>query len=277
MSIRDVPIMDARTLIMNPADYNNVAGVLAGGANKVQQGVGLTAFERSKIPPVATFESFKANFMPNMAAESTTGSFLVNGAQDYIPVATDANGNNVDNRYMTLTVDTGTGAPAIGDRFTIAGVNSVGLINKVDTNQLQTFTVVGGTVVGDAPTTTSWVITPPIIDAITGGTQAELEYGNCTGPAADNAAITFINTVAAPTNVFFQNNAVEIVHGSLATIDMDGAGVATMREATDSGIEIVFAKQSNIDNLSTKYRLSMWMNANVLIPDMCGILVGNQT
>ena len=271
MSIRDVPLMDARTLIMNPADYNNVAGILAGGTNKVQMGVGLTAFERSQIPPVATFESFKANFMPFVAANGATGSFLVNGAQDYIPAATDGNGQNVDNRTMALTVDTGTGDPVVGSKFTIAGVNSVGLINKEDTGQLQTFTVVA---INTA--LTEWEISPPIID-INGATQAEIEYANCSAPAADNAAITFLNTVDAPANVFFQNNSVEIVHGSLATMDLDGAGMSTMRESTDSGVEIIFAKQAAIDDLSTKYRLTMWMNANVLIPDMCGILLGNQT
>jgi hypothetical protein len=277
MSIRDVPIDDPRTLIMNPTDYNGLSGTLAGGTNKVQTGVGLTAWERSKIPQIASFDSFKANFMPAMAAESSTGSFALNGIMTYVPDNIDANGNNVDNRYHTITVKTGTGAPAIGDRFTIAGVNSVGLINKEDSGQLQTFVIVGGTAVGTAPTTTAWTISPPIID-VAGSTQAEKDYGNCSAPGADSAAITFLNTVAAPSNVFFQDNAVEIIHGSLATADLSGgAGMAVMRESTDSGIEIVFAKQSAIDTLSTKYRLTMWANANVLIPDMCGILVGDQT
>ena len=269
MSIRDVPLGDPRTIVLNPADYNNVAGVLAGGTDKVQMGVGLTAFERSKIPMVGTFESFKANFMPFVSVRGGTGSWTVTGAQDYIPVAT-SGGSNVDNRFMNLVVGAGTGTIAAGDKFTIFGVNSVGLINKEDTGQLQTFTVIARV---DA---TNITISPPVID-INGATLAEQEYGNCSAPAGAGAAIVFLNTVAAPANVFFQNQAVEIVHGSLATADLDGAGMATMREATDSGIEILFAKQAAIGTLETSYRLTMWMNANVLIPDMCGILLGNQT
>ena len=72
------------------------------------------------------------------------------------------------------------------------------------------------------------------------------------------------------------NNAVEIVHGSLATMELDGgAGVSSMRMSTDSGIEILFAKSSNINDLGTKYRLTMWMAANVLIPDRAGNRIGS--
>lgn len=277
MSIRDVPLTDPRTIILNPTDYNGLSGTLAGGTQKVQTGVGLTAWERSQIPMIATFDSFKANFMPALSATPATGTFQLNGAQSYTPSAVDGNGNNVDNRYHTIAVDTGTGAPSIGDKFTIANLNCVGLINKEDTGVLQTFTIVGGTAEGTTPTTTAWTISPPIIPA-DGATQAEKEYANVVTEATDNAVITFLNDTDAPVNVFFQDESVEIIHGSLATADLgDGAGMAVMRESTDSGVEIVFAKQSAIDDLSTKYRLTMWANANVLIPDMCGILIGNQT
>ena len=74
------------------------------------------------------------------------------------------------------------------------------------------------------------------------------------------------------------NRAVEITHGSLSALELDGsAGVASMRQSTDSGIEILFAKGSNIEGLSTQYRLLTWARPNVLIPDMCGNLVGNQS
>ena len=271
MSLRDVPIMNARTLIMNPVDYNTVAADLADG-RKVLSGKGLDAFERSKIPMIATFDSFKANFMPTMVAAAGTG-WLVDGAQFHTPVSTDGNGNNVDNRTMNLTVDTGSGTVKLGDRFTIAGVNAVSMINKEDIGQLQSFTIISRT------SSTVWVISPAIItDGNTGGeTQAELEYANCTVAAPQNAVITFVNGTTAPANIFFDNSAVEIIHGSLATMDLDGAGVSTMRESTDSGIEIVFAKGADIKDLGTEYRLTIWMNANLLNPEMCGILLANQS
>lgn len=271
MSIRDVPIMEPRTLIMNPTDYNSVSANLA-NRDAPPTGASLTAFERSRIPTVATFDSFKANFMPTQNFTSASG-YLINGAnQDHDPVATDGNGNNVDNRTQDLIIDTGTGAVNEGDAFTIAGVFAVSQVHKNVTSQLQTFRVVSTAGAAGAQTIT---ITPAIVvDGGGGGAQANTDYANCSAIPADNAAITFLNTTAnQPSNIFFMNRAVEIMHGSLATIDLDGAGVATMRMATDSGIEILFAKGSEVRGLTTEYRLVIWISANVLIPEMCGNLI----
>lgn len=269
MTIRDLPIMDERTLIMNPVDYNTVAGALA-STDKVQTGVGADAFQRSRIPRVATFDSFKASFMPTIVLGGDGTGYTVDGAQSHVPSATDANGNNVDNRSFNLTVQTGTLAK-VGDAFTIANVNILSMIHKNDTGSLQTFRILA------INSATEWEISPALVTNAGSPTQAEKEYANCSIAAADSAAIVFLNTVTAPSNIFFQNKAVEIIHGSLATMDLDGAGVSTMRESTDSGIEILFAKGSDIKGLGTEYRLTMWMAANILNPEMCGNLLANQT
>jgi len=47
-----------------------------------------------------------------------------------------------------------------------------------------------------------------------------------------------------------------------------------MRMATDTGIELLFAKGADIKNLGTEYRLTMWMRPNLLIPEMCGNIIG---
>ncbi len=269
MLIRDVPIMNPRTMIMNPADYIGVSGNLA-QRDAVPTGVSLTAFERSQIPMIATFESFKANFQPTNVF-TAAANWVINGTQFHTPLSTDSNGLNVDNRTMTLTVDGGTGTVKLGDAFTIAGVNSVGMIHKNDTAQLQTFRIIARN------SATEWEISPAIVTNTSNGgqTQAELEYTNCSDAALNDAVIVFLNlTASKPSNIFFDNAAVEIVHGSLATMDLDGAGVSTMRQATDSGIEILFAKGSDIKDLGTQYRLTAWFNANLLVPEMCGNLIG---
>lgn len=271
MSIRDVPIMEPRTLIMNPRDYNTVAGNLA-NRDAPPTGVSLTAFERSMIPRVATFDSFKANFMPTQTLTAAAG-YLVNGAdQDHDPKAVDVNGNNVDNRTQDLIINTGTGDVNQGDAFTIANVFAVSQVHKNVTADLQVFRVVSTASAAGAQTIT---ITPAIVAAAgDGGAQANIDYANVDSIPATTAALTFINlTASQPSNIFFMNRAVEIVHGSLATMDLDGAGVSTMSMSTDSGIEILFAKGSEINGLTTKYRLTMWMTANVLIPEMCGNLI----
>ncbi len=274
MSIRDVAIMEPRTIILNPADYNGVAGDLA-KRDAPMTGTSLTAFERSMIPRIATFDSFKANFMPTQAAKAGT-NYVLNGAnQDHDPKATDANGNNVDNRSQTLNVKTGTGVIKKGDAFTIAGVFAVSHIHKNVTNELQTFRVLADAAGAGTQTIT---ISPAIVVATGGGgAQPNKEYANCSAIPVDSAVIVFLNTVAAPSNIFFINKAVEIVHGSLATMDLNGAGVSTMTESTDSGIQILFAKGADIKNLGTEYRLTIWFAPNVLIPEMCGNIVGKQT
>ncbi len=272
LTLRDVPINAARTLIMNATDYNGVSGDLA-NRDAPPLGKSLTAFERSIIGRVASFESFKANFMPTQNFTTAAG-YLINGAnQDHDPLATDVNGNNVDNRTQDLIIDTGTGDIEEGDAFTIAGVFSVSHIHKNVTSILQTFRVVSTASVAGAQTIT---ITPTIVVATGGGgAQANVDYANSSIIPPDGAALTFLNlTAAQPSNIFFVNDAVELVHGSLATMDLDGAGVSTLREQTDSGIEIIFAKGSDIRNLGTEYRLTMWVAANVLQPEMCGNLIG---
>jgi hypothetical protein len=271
MSVRDVPIMAPRTLIMNPTDYNSVAGDLA-GRDAPLAGTSLTAYERSQIPRVATFDSFKANFMPTQALTAAAG-YLLNGAnQDHDPLATDGNGNNVDNRTQSLIIDTGTGAINEGDAFTIANVFAVSQVHKNALPDLQVFRVTSTAGAAGAQTI---AITPAIVAAAGGGgAQANIDYANCDSIPATGAAMTFLNlTAAQPSNIFFMNDAVEIVHGSLATMDLDGAGVSTMTQATDSGIEILFAKGAEVRGLTTEYRLTMWMAGNVLIPEMCGNLI----
>ena len=264
-SIRDVPIMEPRTLIMNPTDYNTVAGDLA-NRDAPPTGVSLTAFERSRIPTVATFDSFKANFQPNIAVAA--GTATVTGVQRYVPVATDANGNNVDNRSMTLTISDSSSMVA-GDAFTITGLNAIGLIHKVDTGVLQRFRIIS------VDTGTTITISPPIIVG-DGTSQAEDDYANVTAATAGGESLLFLNTATAQSNIFFVNKAVEIIHGQLSDIDLNGAGVSTMVESTDSGIQILFAKGAEVTTLETTYRLTMWMDATVLIRDMCGVVVANQ-
>jgi len=272
MSIRDVSIMSPRTLIMNPSDYNGVAGNLA-ARDAPLAGTSLTAFERSRIPMIAGFDSFKANFMPTRLLTAAAG-YLVDGVnQDHDPVATDGNGNNVDNRTQDLIIKTGTGDINEGDAFVIADVFVVSAIHKNVTAELQTFRVTSTASAAGGQTIT---ITPAIVvDGGGGGAQANTDYANCSVIPADSAVITFLNLTAdKPSNIFFINEAVEIVHGSLATMDLDGAGVSTMRESTDSGIEILFAKGAEVRGLTTEYRLTMWMRGNVLIPEMAGTIIG---
>jgi hypothetical protein len=270
MTIRDISLQDERTIIMNPSDYNRIAGDLADG-RKVLTGHGEEAFVRSKIPGgIATFDAFKANFQPTIVA-ATAANYQVDGSQKHIPLSIDGNGNNVDNRSMLLTVKIGTGVKR-GDAFTIAGINALSMIHKNDTGVLQTFRVL------DVASPTSIRISPAIVTNAVTPTQAEKEYANCSNQAVDDVALVFINTVTAPSNIFWKKESVEIVHGSLSREELGGnTGVASMVGSTDSGLEILISRATSILDLETKYRLDMWFRPNVLNEQMCGVLVGKQT
>lgn len=256
-----------RTMVIGARDYNVMGGNLA---DRTLMPRSERAYETTNIGPVAGFNTYKTGFAPAVAANGAT--VTVSGAgQKHVPASTTtaATGEeqNVDNRTMNLDVNTTTGVVA-GDKFTIAGVNAVSLINKQDTAQLKTFTVV------EVVDGTTLKIAPPII--VSGATDAETDYANCSASPANLAALTFLNNTATKANVHFCNDAVEVFGGRLA-FDEDMAGVSVMRETTDSGIEIIFAKQGNVGTGVASFRLTMFHGSTCLVPEMAGILIGGQT
>ena len=179
----------------------------------------------------------------------------------------------VDNRTQTINVDDGAaGAHGLvaGDCFTIAGVYSVGHINKQSTGQLKTFRVIS------VPTSTSLEIAPPIIPA-DGSNQSQKDYANVNTTPADNAAITALNTVTKPASVFFEKDAVEIIHADFNTEPFESTGKKVRKSTTDSGIQIIMLSDSNIDTLVAKYRLFIWANVEMLNYEMGGIMLEAQT
>lgn len=267
-----VPVWD-RYLALGTRDYNGMAGDLAG--KETLTGKALTAYERSFVGQIASFDTFKMDYATRLAANTATG-VTINGAnQYYTPKGTDltqAGKKNVDNRFQTIAVTVTGGTIAVGNAFTIAGVNSVHHITKQDTGQLKTFRVVE--LVTGAGGTGTIKITPPIISD-GGSTDAEAQYKNVTATPANGAAITFLNTAAAPMNPFWQRDALEIIPGRLE-ID-SSAGVAVMRGSTDQGLELVLQKQWVQSTNSLHYRADCLFGVANKAPEMSGIILFNQT
>ncbi len=254
-----------RIMYLNPRMAKNLAGNLAG--RQTMDGAPMDAYTRSMLPPIAGFDTFRVDYGKSIAGSAGAG-YLVNGAnQNTTPVSNDANGLPVDNRTQTLTVDTGTGAQ-VGDVFTIAGVNAVGHINKQDTGQLKTFRIL-------AINGANWTIAPAIIPA-DGAAQSQKDYANVTTTPADNAAITILNTTTKPASVFFEKDAVEIIHADFNTEPFEATGKRVRKATTDSGIQIVMLSDSNVDTLNAKYRMFIWANVEVLNYELAGIMLEGQ-
>lgn len=266
-----VPLAD-RKAFLSPRTYNAMAGNLAkpqtSGLSET-----MTAFEKAYLGPVAGFDTFKNDQSIRLAA-ATGGVTTVNGANQYlVPRATStaATGEteNVDNRYQNLTVTAGTYANIkAGDAFTIAGVNSVHMITKQDTGQLQTFRVIG------KPSAGVITIAPAIISA-GGGTKPELEYQNVTATPANGAAITWLNTVSGDVNPFFVKGNLLLLPGSYAV--EPEAGWSVMRATTDLGIAITYVRQGEINDLSMKFRWDIDFGTSLTNPQMAGATMFNQT
>ena len=186
---------------LNPFDYLVVAKDLGNRAYIGDRSK--DAYERSKVPDIATFATFRTDNVANVTTNGTVTGTTINGAQSFTVTAMTGD-VPTDNRRMTLTVAGANIANVVnGAAFTIAGVNAVHNIDKSDTGQLQTFRVISGA------GTTSLVITPAII--------ATGPYQNCSAVAANGVAVTFLNNSTRPANPFWAQGAVtRQMHGSTA-------------------------------------------------------------
>lgn len=275
MNESGVPQFD-RYLALSSRDYNGMANNLSALSRSFGNPKTNTAYEKAYVGPVSGFETYKMDYAYRKAAQlggaGLTISTLDAAVNYYIPKATSTAGTgevqNVDNRYQTVTVSSTTNVAA-GDAFTIANVNNVHMITKQDTGSLKTFRVI------EVLTGTTMKISPPIISNQVAN-DASAQYQNCVvNTKSATAAIVFLNTVAAPVNVFWQKDALEILPGRYA-VPTD-AGAAVMRGATDQGIELVMTKQYDINTMKTKFRLDTLFGVVNKQPEMSGIVIFSQT
>ena len=271
MNEQGVPT-ENRYMALSSRDYNGLAGNLAVATRSFGNNKSDKAYERSYVGMVAGFETYKLDYANRIAATTATVTIATNGAQvRYVPAATSTSVGgqiNVDNRYQQVTVSTTTGVVA-GAAFTIAGIEAVHHITKQSTGQLKTFRVIS------VDSGTTMTISPPMIGANSSPTDAELQYKNINvASVSGTASITWLNIDAAPINVFWQRDALELLPGRYA-VPTD-AGTAVMRASTDQGIELVMQKFYDIDSMTIKYRLDTLFGVVNKQPEMSGILLFNQ-
>jgi hypothetical protein len=255
-----------RAMVLAPRVANAMAGNLASRATDNSRDA--TAYEKALINTgIAGFDVFKNDQSIRLAA-ATGGVTTVNGANQYwVPAATSTASSgevsNVDNRYSNLAITAAVYANIkAGDAFTIAGVNSVNMITKQDTGQLQTFRVIS------KPSAGVIQIAPAIISG-GGGTRAGLEYQNVSATPANGAALTWLNTTAAELNPFFVRDSLLLVPGSYAVDPEDGW--STMRATTELGLGITYTRQGEINDLSVKVRWEVDFGTSLLNTQFAGV------
>jgi P22 coat protein - gene protein 5 len=258
MLSRGIPGGRMRKMFLNPFDFRDIAKDLG---NRAYIGdLSKDAYTRSKVPNIATFETFRTDTQYLLPAVGTVTGTTVTANTSFTPSAMTAD-LPTDNRRMTLGVS-GANIANIknGDAFTIANVNAVHNIDKSDTGQLMTFRVISG------GGTASLVITPALI--ITG------PYKNCTVQAAAAAAITFLNTASKAVNAFWADGAVTLDYGSIETPTM--GGVTWMKATTKQGVPIAMGYEQNMMKGEIAVRCVTRYATTVLDPEQVGIIIANQ-
>jgi len=248
-----------RKLFLNPFDYAVIAQDLGNRAYLGDRSK--DAYERSKVPDVATFATFRTDNVANVAAIGTvTGTTVTSNTSHTVTAMT--GDLPTDNRYGVLPVS-GANIANIknGDCFTINGVNAVHMIDKSDTGQLMTFRVISG------GGTNSLTVTPKIV---TSG-----PYQNVTAQAAAGAALTFLNTVTKPINAFWAQGAVTLDYGRLEFPGDTGARVMTA--TTKQGVPLVMVAQMNAQTGKLFVRNTTLYAATVIDPEKCGLILASQT
>lgn len=263
-----------RYLSLSSGDYNGLNADIAGRQTPNQ--IVKDAYSKSLIGmDIAGFQAHKLDYAPRTTAAAGVGVTIAAADQYYTPAATSTASTgetaNVDNRYQTISIAVTSGTVAVGDSFTIAGVNEVHHITKEDTGELKTFRI--HEIVTGSGGTGTVKISPPIISA-GGATDAEKQYQNVSATPANGAAITFLNTTAAASNPFWHKDALEIIPGRLS-IPTD-AGASVMRATLENGIEVVMQKQFDINTQKTKFRWDVLYGVVNKQPEMSGVLLFGQ-
>lgn len=248
-----------RKLFLNPFDYAAIAKDLGNRAYLGDRAK--DAYERSKVPDIATFATFRTDNVANQTTNGTVTGTTINGNQSHTVTAMTGD-VPTDNRQGALVVAGANIANTVaGAAFTIAGVNAVHMIDKSDTGQPMTFRILSG------QGTVNLVITPKII--ISG------PYQNCTAQAANGAAVTFLNNATKPVNAFWAQGAVALDYGRLEF--PQGTGAQVMTATTKQGVPIVIVAQMNAQTGKVFVRCTTLYAATVLDPEKAGVIVANQT
>lgn len=248
-----------RKLFLSPFDYTVIAQDLGNRAYLGDRSK--DAYERSQVPDIASFATFRTDHIANVTTNGTVTGITVTSNTSHTVTAMTGD-LPTDNRYGTLAISgANIGNVVNGAALTIAGVGATHMISKQDTGQPLTFRVISGAGTG------TLVVSPKIV---TSG-----PYQNATAQAAAGAAVTFLNNSTRPANVFWAQGAVALDYGKLAF--PAGTGIDVKTATTKNGVPIALVSQMNALTAKLTVRATTLYAATVVDPEKVGVIVANQT
>jgi hypothetical protein len=267
---RETPSDDERYFMLNDRATLKFGSDLA--ARQTLQGRAEETWKTGQIGQnVAEFDVYTGPFLPNLtggADPATTLSATVSEKPEGGSVVA-ATGvvTNVDYRTMDVAV-VASASYNVGDRVTVGDVKSIGLADKVATNQLMTFTVVAKP---DGTTLTLWPKAIAANDAAL--STLEKAYANVDHQLTSADEVNRLNTGASEkTNIFWCKNSIEVTGGDapLQLLNEFG-GMKVISSTMSNGQKMYMAYDGNIDKLTFKCRLFTWYGITNKNPSANGV------
>jgi hypothetical protein len=215
------------------------------------------AIEEAAIGRYSKFMMYENQSLKLHTVGVATGTPLINGASQETTYEVSGAAWT-----QTLATDGWTNSTAdillAGDVITIAGVNSVNRRTRVNTGDLQTFTVTSNAASGASTGPASLTISPPMI--------IDGPYQTVTAAPADGAAIVVKTGTGGSEhkqNLAFHPNAITL---AMAPLDLPTEGASASRESFDN-ISIRTVTQYAIGTDTTTYRFDILYGVKAQNPD----------
>lgn len=250
-----------KKLFLSNRDYARVAKDLGQNQYYGRDGVPNDALTKATVPPLATFDTMRSDYLINLAGNTSTG-LTVNGDQEHTVSTYDSSDNfYLDNRFMTLAITgaTPTTMP-VGTKFTIAGVDYVHPETRVPSGELLTLTV--------KETGTGSVTCTAIV--------ASGPDRNASAAAADGAAITILNTSDSAPSLFYTPESTQLIPGRLP-VPADAGGVRSVEATTAQSLPMRMTYWYDGDLERFRMKALVFFDCQVVYPNQVGAILSNQS
>jgi hypothetical protein len=265
---------DGRCFVINDRDMLTFGSDLA--ARQTLQGRPEKTWAKGQIGEnVAEFNIYTGSFLPNITGGADP-AVTVTGNQDFSPSGGTVNATtgvvtNVDYREASLVVNDSS-LVSVGDKFQLensgTAIQSIGLADKVASNQPMTFSVIELT---DA--THIKIYPKPIFD--TGADELEDAYANINTQILNAATLTRLNIDASnKANLFFDKSAIEVIGGAIpAELFKQYDGMKVITDTMSNGLQLYMVYDGDISTMNFRFRLFTWYGITVRNPSNCGVAV----
>ena len=201
---------------------------------------------------VAGFNMYRASFAGNIAAALNATTTTVSTNVVDVPAGQHTVGGtevNLDYRFGTIPFTAVTNFQ-VGDVITVAGVNSLGTMDKSDTGELMTFRVIA------IDTLNVTVYPKPIAADQAGISDAEAAYANISTSIDSGDVISKVNVAGGKVNSFWSNDSICVVNGR-EPLELLGefSGMKVERETMSNGIDLYIAYDASLSTLNAQIRL----------------------